>query len=195
MSDTEGEAVHVTTDEFAAYVDGTVSTDERIRIDGHLASCLSCAKELLALSRLTKRSATRRYIKVVLPAAAAAAIVLFLVNPPNTVAPANPILRGGADVTETAVPVEVVTPASGQQINRDELRFIWRSLGNQTNYRFTLTTAEGEGIWITDTADTTLAVPPTLSIEPNLSYIWYVDALLLDGTAATSGIRRFTLTQ
>ena len=195
MSDTEGEAVHVTTDEFAAYVDGTVSTDERVRIDGHLASCLSCAKELLALSRLTKRSATRRYIKVVLPAAAAAAIVLFLVNPPSTIAPANPILRDAADVTETTVPVEVVTPASGQQINRDELRFIWRSLGNQTNYRFTLTTAEGEGIWITDTADTTLAVPPTLSMEPNLSYIWYVDALLLDGTAATSGIRRFTLTR
>ena len=195
MSDTEGEAVHVTTGEFAAYVDGTVSTDERIRIDGHLAGCLSCAEELLALSRLTKRSATRRYIKVVLPAAAAAAIVLFLVNPPNTVAPTNPILRDAADVTETAVPVEVVTPASGQQINRDELRFIWRSLGNQTNYRFTLTTAEGEGIWTTDTADTTLAVPPTLSMEPNLSYIWYVDALLLDGTAATSGIRRFTLTR
>ena len=86
-------------------------------------------------------------------------------------------------------------PTSGQQINRDELRFIWRSLGNQTNYRFTLTTAEGEGIWITDTADTALAVPPTLSMEPNLSYIWFVDVLLLDGTAATSGIRRFTLTR
>ena len=195
MSDTAGEAVHVTTDEFAAYADGTVSTDERVRIDGHLASCLSCAKELLALSRLTKRSATRRYIKIVLPAAAAAAIVLVLVNPSNTIVPTDPVLRDGADVTETTVPVEVVTPSSGQQIKRDELRFIWRSLGNQTNYRFTLTTAEGEAIWTTDTADTALAVPSTLSIEPNLSYIWYVDALLLDGTAATTGIRRFTLTR
>ena len=118
-----------------------------------------------------------------------------LVNPPSSIAPADPILRDAADVTETTVPVEVVTPASGQQVNRAELRFIWHSLGNQTNYRFTLTTAEGEGIWTTDTADTTLAAPPTLSMEPNLSYIWYVDALLLDGTAATSGIRRFTLTR
>ncbi len=83
MSDAEGEAVHVTTDEFAAYVDGTVSTDERVRIDGHLASCLSCAKELLALSRLTKRSAMRRYIKVVLPAAAAAAVALLLQSGPQ----------------------------------------------------------------------------------------------------------------
>ena len=195
MSDIEGKVAHVTTDEFAAYVDGAVSSDERIRIDGHLASCLSCAEELLAVSRLTKRSATRRYLMVVLPAAAAAAIVLFLLNPPNTIAPADPMLRDAADVTESTVPVEVVTPASGQQVNRAELRFIWRSLGNQTNYRFTLTTAEGEGIWTTDTADTTLTVPPTLSMEPNLSYIWYVDALLLDGTAATSGIRRFTLTR
>lgn len=195
MSDIEGEVAHVTTDEFAAYVDGAVSSDERIRIDGHLASCLSCAEELLAVSRLTKRSATRRYIKIVLPAAAAAAIVLVLVNPSNTIVPTDPVLRDGADVTETTVPVEVVTPSSGQQIKRDELRFIWRSLGNQTNYRFTLTTAEGEAIWTTDTADTALAVPSTLSIEPNLSYIWYVDALLLDGTAATTGIRRFTLTR
>jgi hypothetical protein len=48
-------------------------------------------------------------------------------------------------------------------------------------------------VWLHETVDTAVSLPPDVALEPGGSYYWYVDALDSDGVSLTTGTRRLTL--
>jgi hypothetical protein len=68
----------------------------------------------------------------------------------------------------------------------------WAPIEPDARYLLTVTTAEGDSVWELMTADTSAAVP--IALEPGGEYLWYVDALLPDGSSASSGVHHFRVT-
>jgi len=195
MRDLESEREHLAEEDIAAYLDRTLGPDRRDAVDSHLADCADCRAEIRSAARQLRSQKSRRWWTWGPPALAAAALAVLLVaNPfatqdPTTVtqrAPETP-----SDVGERIV--MVVTPEDGVSLERNALTFVWRPVDSGARYHFTLTNAFGEDVWSTDTTDTLLVVPPDVSLVTSESYLWYVDALLLDGHSLTTGTRRFEL--
>ncbi len=72
------------------------------------------------------------------------------------------------------------------------LTFVWGPAGAGASYQLTLTNDEGGVLWELDTTDTIASLPDTIELEPGAVHYWYVDALLEDGSHASSGVHSFT---
>jgi hypothetical protein len=179
---------HPDTEAFAAYLSDGLSVPERRALDAHLAECRDCRAELVGARHLIaqRRASARR--RVVLPAAVAAAIGgLILLVPLRQESRSGERLR---DVPIGRPAILVVTPAESGQVDAGAVRFVWRGYGAASLYRVTLTDVSGRSVWVGETSDTMIALPSDVSLGRNAEYLWYVDALDLDGHSATSGIRR-----
>jgi hypothetical protein len=179
---------HPDTEAFAAYLSDGLSAAERQALDAHLAECRDCRAEMVGARHLIAERRARARRRVLLPAAVAAAIGGLVLL--------APLGKGGApverlrDVPTGRPAILVVTPAESGQVDAGAVRFVWRGYGTAALYRLTLTDVSGHPVWVGETSDTMVAVPSEVSLEPNKEYLWYVDALDLDGHSATSGIRR-----
>jgi len=186
---------HLTDEEVAGYIDRSLTAPERDEVDGHLASCAECRAEVRAAAQIVRDQGRRAMcIRGSVLAAAAAAVALIVTNPFAQDETRNPTLRGPdapLDVGDRLV--TVVSPAEGASVQRTGLTFVWRPVEADARYRFTLTNVLGDDIWSADTRDTALMVPADVSLEPGERYLWYVDALLLDGRSVTTGTRRLEL--
>jgi len=198
LTETPGkERGHLSDEEMARYLDRSLSAAERGEVDGHLASCAECRAEVRAAAQIVRDLGQRSlWIRGSALAAAAAAVALIVTNPFAQDETRDPTLRGPdtpLDVGDRQV--TAVTPEDGASVQRSELTFVWRPLEADARYRFTLTNVLGEDIWSVDTVDTSLMVPADIELQQGENYLWYVDALLLDGRSVTTGTRRFELTR
>jgi hypothetical protein len=57
-----------------------------------------------------------------------------------------------------------------------------------SSYRITLSAADGTTVWSATVTDTTAALPASVTLEPRIRYVWFVDAALSDGSAQTTGL-------
>lgn len=188
-------ARHLDATEVAAYVDRTLAAAEQARIEAHLADCELCRKEVVEVARVLGGRARRKRWMVIGPAAAAAAVAAFLLLGPSASergVPGSPILRNGAPPDEPAATVTVVAPAADGPVAPDGVVFVWRRVAHDAFYRLTLTDQGGDVLWTESTADTVLPLPPSVTLERNHFYLWYVDVLLPDARSATSGVQRFS---
>jgi hypothetical protein len=83
----------------------------------------------------------------------------------------------------------VIAPAEGMEVAAAGLRFVWRGYGSASLYRLTVTDVSGRQVWVGETSDTVLTIPGDVNLDRDREYLWYVDALDLDGHSASSGIR------
>lgn len=189
------EEAHLTSEDVAAYLDNALSESDGARIRAHLAGCEACRAEIGSVSRLIDSAprAGRRF--VALPAlAAAAVIIVFAGKAAIDSRSASDELRGN-DIPATLEGVsafQAVTPRGRQPIG-DGVVFVWRPPLPGVTYRFTLTDEQGGKIWIGSTSDTSITLPDSVRLQQERSYHWFVDGLLPDGTAATTGITSFQL--
>jgi len=176
---------HLDPNDIAAYVDGALDDAARARVDAHLAACGQCRAELIAVRRILAGAPRRRRWFALTTIAAAAAVVLLIVWPRDRErgVPGGPVVRDG----ETPGAVMLIAPDSVAGL---PLSFAWRPLPNATTYRVSLTTTSGVLIWSGATADTTMAVPDSVSVASGTAFYYYVDALLTDGTSVSSGVRQ-----
>jgi len=189
---------HLEDDVLAAYVDGALPAAERRNAEEHLAECATCRDELVGISKLVAgRAPVRRWPRLAasLAAVAAAAIAFAVVGPWRVASgPSTPpgdrmresTLVGGASGRAVAV----VTPAEGETVTPDTLRFAWRAVAPNATYLLKLAD-EASVRWTKDTADTTLTLPDSVHLDPGRSYHWWVDALTADGRVASTGVRQF----
>lgn len=188
-------APHLESAEVAAYLDRALSPVERARVDGHLADCAECRSEVREVAQLLgSRAGPRRWI--VLGTLAAAAVMAGLLLAPaervRTEAGRAPRFREGAE----GVPaIAVVVPGESTAVAVGAVVFTWRSAGADAHYRVRLMDAAGDVAWTAETHDTTVTLPPTVSLARGGAYFWYVDALLVDGGTATSGAHSFRVTR
>jgi hypothetical protein len=166
----------------AAVVDGTMAPAARKAVTGHLASCARCrgavasvvrgladtavAREITAIDR---RLGTR-IIRFVLPALAAAALVLLLVRPRTTDDGISS--HRAPTITAAAAPVPL-TPVAAV----GEARVLrWTAVPGADRYHVTLFDAGGRVRYEVQLADTVLPLPDSVTLVPGQSYLWSVEA-------------------
>ena len=193
---------HLNDDVLAAYLDRALPATERRVAEDHLADCAACRDELIAISKLiADRARARRWPRLVASAGAvAAAAIAFAVVGPWRVAPGPSTPPGERTRESTLVgaaagrAVEVVTPAEGETVATDAMRFAWRPVGPNATYLLKLAD-DTSVVWKKDTADTTVVLPDSVTLEHGRSYHWWVDALTADGRVASTGVRQFRSSQ
>lgn len=187
---------HPQNEDVAAYVEGGLPPAERTVLEAHLAECPECRRVATEAALLLRHEAQRRRWVVAAPAAAlaaAAALALFVILPggENGV-PATGTTRAGPEGSPEALPViGIVLPDAQVPIHPDSVRFVWQSAAPGALYRLAVTDSAGGGVWETSTPDTTVHPPPETRLEAGHRYFWYVDALLPDGSEASTGVEEF----
>jgi hypothetical protein len=188
---------HLSDADLAGYLDHDLTSDERRRIETHIDQCATCRAELVALSRVVhgdsreqrRPGLARRWW---IPAVAAAAVVALLA-PHLTTRPSEvdtaPRTRRVIDA-DGRPRLEIVSPGDGAT-SGGRLVFTWRA-ASADGYRIVVLTESADPVWTTDTGDTTVALPESVSLQPGHAYFWRVDAIG-NGIAATTGNHRFEI--
>jgi len=186
---------HLSPELIAAYLERTLSPERRDEIEGHLVWCDDCRLVAVEAAEFVSRRRKRRYAfaGTATAAAAAAAVALFVIGPLSQSGSQEPILRS-TDASGTDVPaIPVVSPLEGDTPAAEGLSFVWRSMGSDIYYRFSLSTADGSELWGDTVTDTLVVMPADVELAPGETYVWFVDALLPDGRAASTGLHRVTI--
>ena len=186
---------HPETEEIAAYLSDALPPPARATLEAHLAGCRPCREEVTSARQLLETRALRNRWPVMVPAAAAAVLLLALlgrglVSP----LPVEDTVRAGgeADGADGVPSIHVLSPREGGTVARDGILFAWAGQAGRPLYRLTLTDASGRAVWMGDASDTTLALPATVTLAPGRTYFWYVDALDSAGRSLTTGTRTFS---
>ena len=186
---------HLGSEEVAAYLDNTLSDEECARVKAHLADCDVCREEAVSVSKLLDHAPRSRRRLIAFSAVAAAAALAFLLVRPSLDSnlPGRVAVRGRdtALASEGVVRVRAIAP-TGLQTSGAGTLFVWHPLPGAT-YLLTLTDDRGGKVWSGSTNDTTIALPAATALLPDRSYHWYVDALLSDGSSATTGVTTFQI--
>lgn len=196
-ADRQGDgARHLTAEAVAAYVDGRLDASSRAGAESHLAACPTCRTEVMEVSALVDRPRTRHsgapralWVGALGVAAAAALLIVVVPGARQTDPAAAPVER--ASSADEAPRVQLVSPSGAQSPAVAPIQFVWHSREGAA-YRLTITDATGAVVWSTATADTVATHADPDMLRPGVQYNWFVDAVLPDGSAITSGVTQFT---
>jgi anti-sigma factor RsiW len=168
--------------ELAAYVDRRLGPADRERVEGHLAGCADCRREVLEVRGLLRHAARPRRLLLGAGLLAAAAALLLMVRPANL----DPVRDGGSTPALTAYgPTGDAALAS--------LRFVWGAAPDVATYRLTVSGTDGAAVWSGSVADTATALPDSVILRADRRYFWVADALLHDGSTRSTGMHQFRL--
>ncbi len=178
---------HLEVEQVVAYVERTLPTVERERVEEHLSQCEKCTAEVAAVIRLRPRR-VRRVLWGPIGIAAAAAVAGVLLARPlvHRPTPAADVERQG----QARVALPIVAPVAGARVP-GPVTLVWHAARGASVYRVALSRADGDSVWAGSTSDTTLAIPPGVVLARSARYYWYVDALLADGRALSTGVHEF----
>lgn len=194
---------HLSSRKITAYLEGELDAPERSEVEAHLADCSECRREVRSAWGLLSWWRRRRRTRVALAVAGAAAAVLLLVFLPfgdgpggDRISPDTPFRdTGPAAAAGRVQSLSVHGPGDGAVLpdGSSPVRLRWESVSADVTYRVTLTAEDGTPVWSATTRDTVAPVPPDVRLRPGALYLWYVDALLPDGTSATTGTHSFRI--
>ena len=183
-------------DTVAALAEGTLDGGARAAVFPHLAECPRCRGAVVSVTRAlgdpsvarelaTPRLARRRLFQIGIPAAAAAILLLVALPRPND--DAGPHRAPTITAVSSPVPVAPVGIVAGADILR------WSSVSGADRYRTTLFDAAGAVVYETQTADTVVALPDSVHLIPNRSYLWKVEARTGWGRWSASELIEFSI--
>ena len=185
---------HPSSELMAAYLSGTLADSDRPAVEAHLAECRACRQQVISARRVLAKQRARRPLLWAVPAAAAAILALVIFSPEiHLRSPGNEVLRGDRESPnpDAAATLLVISPVSGDTINRAGVVFAWHSHPGQPLFRLTLSDGSGRELWSAETRDTTLTLPAGVSLDRGRTYFWYVDAAGADGRSLTTRTQRF----
>ena len=183
---------HLSTQQLAAYVGGSLSRDEQAAAIEHLARCPQCRDEALTAARVVRSERTRKAKRVGASATTVAvlAVAVMVYGPGAPTESTGPILR---EDDRASAPATIGVHAPLSTAEAGVIVFAWQSMGPDVRYRFSLTRSDGSEVWTGGTVDTTLTVPPDVALSVGETYFWWVDALLLDGRSVTTDLQPLTI--
>jgi putative zinc finger protein len=190
-NDSASASDHPGPENIAAYLSGGLGVDDRARLEAHLARCRACRRQVTSAHALLRsRPRPMRWVA----AAAVAALAIALIGPwsfRGANRPTSPdIERAAPGGTETPA-IVALTPIDGDTISATTAVFAWRPHGRDVLYRLSVTDGQGRAVWTTDTADTSIALPPNVRLTSGTRYYWYVDAVGANAVSWTTGTRVF----
>ncbi|MEO5508997.1 MAG: CHAT domain-containing protein [Longimicrobiales bacterium] len=181
----------------ASFIDGNLHADERAASILHLATCRECRRTLTgvmsvksspqvqpAIGRLGGISRTMwqpRWVAVA--GLAAAASIALLIAVPRAARQSSPDVldsHRGPTITATDAPSPYFPLGDSESIDE----FAWSVVDGADRYRVTVFDAEARLVFETETSDTIVALPDSVTLLPGASYLWEVEA--------RSGIDRWT---
>ena len=182
-------------DTIAALAEGTLDDAARAAVLPHLAGCARCRRAVasvagaLADPRVARAVAAierpqRRLLRIALPVAAAAAVLLVFAWPRE--AGREPGHRAPPDATALPVPVSpvgVVAEAKALQ---------WTAVRDADRYRVTLSEADGHLLYEAEVSDTVVALPDSITLSPGRAYVWLVEARTAFDRWTTSPLVEFS---
>ena len=185
-------------DVVAALAEGSLEPTARAVALQHLSSCTLCRQAVASVARALNDAAItheiqiaerprRRsapFLRVALPLAAAAVLVLLLRAPAGD----SPVHRGPPG---TAAPAPVLRSPVGVVSAVTEL--VWTHVDGADSYRLTLFDASGGVLLTMSVADTLLILPDSVSLALNRTYLWKVDARIGFDRWATSELVPFSI--
>lgn len=164
-------------DTIAALAAGTLAASVRPAVVDHVARCARCRAVVASVSRAlgdravarelraAERTTRHRILRIALPMAAAA-VLLLLAWPPSL----NPPHRG----TITGTPGATAMWPVGAVAEARALR--WAAVGDADRYRTTLFDAAGRVLYEAEGSDTVVSLPDSVLLVPGRPYLWKVDA-------------------
>ena len=171
-SDDSVVARHLESTDVAGYVDRTLSSSDRARVEKHLAECEECRAEAVAVGRLLRTVPVRRSHLLRVGAAAAAAILLLVLWPRAAEKPVvSPAYREHV-ITTSIAPVAVAPRGAATDLSR----VIWTAVPTADRYRVTLFDSVGHLLWETQTGDTSAVIPATVHLGAKRRFFWKVAA-------------------
>ena len=176
---------HLGSGDVVAYLERTLPSADRGRLESHLAGCAECRREIVEVSRIRHGARRRAHWWVLAPTAAAAAVLAVVL-----IRTGAPVFRGGGDEPAGIV---LVSPWDGAVVTASPMTFTWRSAGTGVSYRLMVTDANGDSVWSGNGSDTTVNVPAGIRLRAGWQYYWYVDGLMPDGRSITSSLHPFTV--
>lgn len=182
---------HISDAELAAYMDRNVAPAERDRIESHLADCDECRRHLIETRRVLGGVDRTRGLRIIATLAAAAVVFVFVRFEvwPTRENPTASFARGG---TSSA---EITAHGPGGDVSRKGLEFVWSPVSGVASYRITVSRADATPVWSKTTTDTVVTLPASVVLQQGQTHLWVTDALLLDGTTRSTGLREFRVTQ
>ncbi len=103
----------------------------------------------------------------------------------------KPVHRAGDATAEFAL----LTPRDGATLGSPSTRFRWQRHPETTAYRFSLFKVNRSLIWSALVRDTTLVIPASVQLQRGQTFLWSVEAILLEEATAHSELHAFTLSQ
>jgi len=182
----------------AALADGSLSAERRSGVLAHVATCARCRSAVRSVARaladpgvareLAAVSGGRRWLRIAVPLAAAAVLVLLVSSPWND-------RSGGHRGPPPPPPATTPIPRSpvGSVAAVTDLR--WSPVAGADRYRVTVFDATGGVVYASESADTVLAFPDSITLVPGASYLWKVDARTGFDRWATSELAEFRVAE
>jgi hypothetical protein len=191
---------HPDEEALAAYLDGTLSDLEVAEMERHLDECRACrvlvsgsARVLAEPAPVPKPAARPRLTSVrAIIAIAASLAVIVLARRDSTPTPG--VVRTSTPATipgEGLASIRVHAPLDGDSVRAGGLTFSWGAASAE-RYRLVVSSEDGTPVWSTDTRDTVMALPDSVTLQRGASYFWQVDAVQA-GVTATTRLQRFSV--
>ncbi|HEY3112623.1 MAG TPA: zf-HC2 domain-containing protein [Gemmatimonadaceae bacterium] len=164
---------HLDPRDIAAYVDRAATPSERARIESHLVTCPECRAEVSEAAHiiytLPRARGVRRGV-LITTAGIAAVLLVFLL--PRTDRQIGKLQHREAGVTTTVAPV-ILAPVGAVE-SADV--FTWSSVPHADRYELRVFDSNASVVWQTETTDTVVSIPRTVSLRPGVSYYSKVQA-------------------
>ena len=185
----------------AALAEGTVVAAGRPAALAHLAACERCRKTVASVARAladpelaaeiravdeVPASPVRRWVPAALGVGAVAALLLLII-PPKLEDPESP--HRAPPITAAPAP-QALAPV-GHVSRAEKLR--WTPVEGADRYRVTLFDEDGSVRYEAEQADTSVTLPPSVTLVPGRTYAWRVDARLGFDRWASSELVEFSV--
>jgi anti-sigma factor RsiW len=180
---------HLSAEDVAAYVDRGLAALARAGVEEHLAACAECRAEVVAVARLARGLPVPRRWTVLVPLAAAAAVLVLYFAPwQRSPEQAGSVLREPA-VTTTVAPRPVAPLGAVAALPA----LLWTSVPHADRYRVTVFDSNGSVVWETQVADTVALLPHVIALRAGVPYFWKVAARTGWDRWVASDLTSFTL--
>jgi putative zinc finger protein len=164
---------HLDPRDVVAYVDRASTPSERARIESHLVTCPECRAEVSEAAHIIATLPPARGVRrgVLITAAGIAAVLLVFLLP-RTDRQIGQLQHREAAVTTTVAPV-ILAPVGAVE-SADV--FTWSSVPHADRYELRVFDSDASVVWQTETTDTVVSIPRTVSLRPEVSYYSKVQA-------------------
>ena len=163
----EAAGQHLEVEELVGYVRGRLDAAGHARVEQHLARCARCMDEVGDVVHLSRKAASRTWRPLV-PAAAAAAILLMLVWT------GRPTDRPAETREQAEAAVAAPTPLGPVGSAAGGVEFRWKPAGGP-RFRVVLFDSAGSALFEQTTTGDRVGLPDSVALSSGRLYLWKVE--------------------